>query len=439
MTKYVYANLVDFLKQDAKVIKKHCKEKNIHLSKIQTELAKFFGYRHFHELEIFHSKSNIFSSTETHLDKLTRDSFEKLKSEYNELFTSFSDFIEYDKNIFDKIKPLWSTVIFRDSKDTIHYNTAKYYPNFIFNNTLFEDFMNIYARKNSYSDPHLEFHVINFNNLIFDILKFVKSDNYSKDYKNYISFNNLNSFLNKNTKFKSVYLDNYNILMSSSNEEMRSEQHGYIAMFFSEFCRHPFIGTESKSDKDIIVKDLINDEFNHCFHYYDGLPKLINIIFDHVAILVKKYDSERISELSNRDKIKLFSNKNTGLMISKELNYDLVKEYLTTIDVVRKNNPPSIWFIDNNDDEIKDIIFEEKFASKRAQLNSGNFREQYYRIITKTAVDIFIINSNTEGFELKYVKQAVETGHLVFLLDPEDKFCGYRRLLSENTSVIELS
>lgn len=436
MTKYVYANLVDFLKQDAKIIKKYRKNNNLNLSTIQTELAKFFGYRHFHELETFHSKNNIFSSTETHLNKLAKDEFEELKKEYNELFISFLDYIKYGKNIFDKISPLWATTIWRDSEETIQYNMVNINYKFVFSNELFEEFMDIYAKENSYSDPYLKFNIINFNNLVFDILRFVKSDNYSRDYRKYINFVDMSKFLEENTNFQSVYLDNYNIYMLNCNEEIKQDQHGYMSMVFSEFCRNIFISTESNINNAIIVKDLIDDDLNHQFNYYDGLPKLMNIIFDHVASLVKKYDSIRINRLSNKDKIKLFSKKSTGIMISKKLNYDLIKEYLSAIDATNRIDNPSIWFIDNNSDEVKDIILDQKFKSTRAHLNSGNFVEQYYRVI-KTAVDIIVINSEIEGFESKYVRQA-QLSHLVFLLDPKGKF-NHSSLFSEYDSAIELS
>jgi hypothetical protein len=421
MAKYVYAKLVDFLKLDAKIIKKSCTNESVKLSEIQTELAKVFGYRHFHELETLHSKQNIFLSEDIHLNKLTRYNFNKLKDEYNKVFTYFCDYISYEKCLLDRVNPLWSTVIFRNNKTTIDYNMVADNYKFILNNKLYQELMEIFAKENAYSDPHLEFHVINFNNLIFDILKYIKSNNYSNDYRDYIGFDAMTNFIQNNKKFKSIYLDNYNILMTGCNDNIKAEQHGYMSMVFSEFCKHLFMDTKlgCKHNKKIIVEDLINCDNNYEFHYYDGLPAIINVFFEHITKLVKKYDNERIDEMDNQSKIELFSKKSVGLMTIKSLDYKLVRDYLKILD----NNwaydrEPLICFIDNNNQKVENIIDEKNYSSKRIQFNHPEFKTQYIQGLTMDA-DIFIMNSTLEGYKEKYVRQSIEIGHNVILLDPK--------------------
>jgi hypothetical protein len=440
MAKYVYAKLVDFLKLDAKIIKKSCTNKSLKLSEIQTELAKVFGYRHFHELETLHSKQNIFLSEDIHLNQLTRYKFNELKNKYLSVFTSFSESISYNKSLFDRIIPLWSTTIIRDSKTIVHYNMAANNYKFILNNQLYQELMEIFARQNAYSDPYLEFHVLNFNNLIFDILKYIQSDNFSNDYKNYIGFDVMTDFIKNNKKFKSIYLDNYNILMNNCNEDTKAEQHGYMSMVFSEFCRHPFMDMKfrSKDKKEIIVEELITDNNNHEFHYYDGLPKVINIFFEYIRVLVKKYDDECIDAMDNQSKIELFSKKSVGLMTIKSLDYSLVHDYLKSLD----NNwaydkKPLICFIDNNNEQVKNIIYNQSYSSKRIQFNQTEFKIQYLEGLRIDA-DIFIMNSTLEGYKEKYVRQAIEIGHNVILLDPKDTF-NCQTMLSDFTSVIKLN
>lgn len=95
MTKYISKELAKFIKQDAKLIKKHYPElKN---ADIQNEISRFFGWRHFQELEINITKENY--QNFENLNMLRKNSFFNVFQSYLSHLQEKYELFEIDSKI----------------------------------------------------------------------------------------------------------------------------------------------------------------------------------------------------------------------------------------------------------------------------------------------------------------------------------------------------
>ena len=423
MTKYVHIKLQDYIKSDARLIRKHAKDnEKLPLTKIYNLLSKFFGFRHYHELERIHFSGEWEKPAYTNLTYLPETEMSSLKWNYFNYIRQHMNFVDENKISLERIKSPHSAVVNRLSKDSDTFNFMIIESFIALNNYDFESILENYLAK-CQSDPYYKHLSINLNKLIFKILAHTKSENYQKDYQNYLSFDDILRWSAENSSFScselTMHLEFMNYKGSKANVT-NYEMHGYTIMPIFAFVLSKGLKWNDKLNP-VVIDTLKKGSQDIEFIYENN--NVNRVLFESVAEKINCHDNSKRRTL--KDTVTEISKRSCGLYISSQkddvMEMNIVKSLFDELNDSKCDNKIRVGLIGFKEEELSEL-FSKKLdfsafgiADKNNKDKPLNIQDQIM-VAIRNDPDLVIVKDSDGTCDNKCIYDLYQSGYLVLFL-----------------------
>lgn len=429
MTKYVHEKLANYIKSDAKKVKKSSPNcKNIPLTKISNALSTVFGYRHYHELKATNDKMTQ-NENFTEIGSLSYNELSNLTNSYVSFIrNNFNDNYNYRDNDYLSVNNFKYTMIKEINRGSNSITKIDMNSNFItfnFSNEEFKEFTTNYCMaKKRHSNKDWTNRILEFNELAFYVIKENKEKSYINAYKKLMKINGLLEARKTVSKKIAKRIDEYlySFGCSSLNDvkdvKIIHKFQGYILTQLTSFINDaPFKENYPNDLKSISMTDLKLGSNNLHFKYQS--ITIIKEFMEGVIGFINNYDvnngkMQKIDVLSQSIGCIIASNKTL------EEKFATIKKYLT----LRKNkNTEKVICVgfSNSEFELYKNINTSRTDSSLCFMWITNDEDNESAISFKTALKYdpytIIINEPLKNEETRRMYLAsYESGHLVLSL-----------------------
>lgn len=262
--KYYTSDLLDKIEEDAEKIKET--NKDLSLSFIKDELARFFGHQNYKEIK--NNEKNLIrniSGDIKYLEHFEAKALIKMKNKYKEKVFKLSKNKNINHTLFRNIAPLSSYILNKNKKEKIKINLTE--PVYLkLSNKDFEYYMEVLLRSehNVTHDKVFHSHVMKFNRVMFKLCKYLKIDNYQKYYEDNKGLDCFLKQLRENPNFHclelSEFLENSDFKRNDIPTEEQIDHHKYITMYLNNKIDIRFHTNDNENNKKAIKISEIRDK-----------------------------------------------------------------------------------------------------------------------------------------------------------------------------------
>jgi hypothetical protein len=417
MSQKTHKNLARLIKSDAKIIKKHSK---INTTKILDELSKFWGYRHFHELNIINQ--NIVTNSEN-LSLSDYSKLNKIKNKYSAyVLLKFDYNFSYNESNISKILPL-KEMNFKNKNNKVNdINFINKKVCFSFNKIELYELVKHTIMFRRHTDKSIEdcsmLHL--YHDAVKNVINIHEEKDIVKSYKRYLNIENLILDSNKLLPNKNKPLNKYLLMIETDLIKKHNKLVKLIhRLFQTDIVNSSFSEELSKYDNVFKYNDIINSNNTTRFtcegEHYKGI--IIDFVYNKLfEVSLSKHKDNNYSAISNHS-VGCFlitdlgnnpEQKMLDILTSRKSQLDEINQEALCLVIGLSTSSINEKFI-NNDINKQRVCY---IPNDDGDINNA------IKSSLRTDPDIIYILDDVQDKEtLKLIISSVESGHQVLLFN----------------------